>query len=418
MITPSYSPTATERVLPRLALDFTTGVLDPRVTVTRALNTATRVNSSGLIEIVNADLPRFDYSFTSIGTPRGLLIEETRSNICIRSSELNTGWSANAVNVTPNSTASPSGSVDADSVTALVGSAQHRLTSTQGTVSSGVSVTHSVFAKANTHSFLQLHDTGTGTFYANFDLSNGTVTAVSPANGATITSYGNGWYRCTLTLTTGATVSGGAVTIIPDGAAARNPTWTAAGTESIYAWGYQIEVGAFATSYIPTTTTSLTRNADAVGMTGTNFSDWFNASEGAFEAEYSSYVATNSSDSKGILAATDGTTGNRLYLNINTAGIPFFFVSASSSTQANISTGVTLVNDAVTRTTAAYKLNSFAAATNGTLGTPDTLGNVPTVNRLDIGSLLTSPQLNGHFRKLMYWPQRITNSETQAFSKG
>jgi len=48
VITPAYAPTATERVLPRLALDFTTGVLDPRVTVTRALNTATRLSNAQL----------------------------------------------------------------------------------------------------------------------------------------------------------------------------------------------------------------------------------------------------------------------------------------------------------------------------------------------------------------------------------
>jgi len=58
MITPGYSPTATERVLPRMALDFTTAFLDARVTVTRALNTATRINASGQFEIVNANLPR------------------------------------------------------------------------------------------------------------------------------------------------------------------------------------------------------------------------------------------------------------------------------------------------------------------------------------------------------------------------
>jgi hypothetical protein len=56
MITPAYSPTATERVLPRMALDFTTAVLDSRVTVTRALNTATAINSSGFVAIVNANL--------------------------------------------------------------------------------------------------------------------------------------------------------------------------------------------------------------------------------------------------------------------------------------------------------------------------------------------------------------------------
>ena len=48
MITPSFSLTATERVLPRMALDFTTAVLDPRVTFTRTGNTATVTNSSGV----------------------------------------------------------------------------------------------------------------------------------------------------------------------------------------------------------------------------------------------------------------------------------------------------------------------------------------------------------------------------------
>jgi len=55
MITPSFGLTATERVLPRLALDFTTASLDPRITFTRALDTATRVNASGNIETVLAD---------------------------------------------------------------------------------------------------------------------------------------------------------------------------------------------------------------------------------------------------------------------------------------------------------------------------------------------------------------------------
>ena len=75
MITPSFALTATERVLPRLALDFTTASLDPRVTFTRALNTATRINSSGLVETVNADTPRFDYTLNPGGACKGLLIE-------------------------------------------------------------------------------------------------------------------------------------------------------------------------------------------------------------------------------------------------------------------------------------------------------------------------------------------------------
>jgi hypothetical protein len=335
MLTPGYSITATERILPSVTIDFTTGATDARVVTTRALNTATRTNSSGALEIVNANLPRYDFSPVTL-LCRGQLIEESRVNRFLNSLIDGTSLATQSVTLT---------------------------------------------AAAQTLSFY-----GTGSV------------VISGGHSATVTGTGAYPTRTTYTFTP----------------TAGSSTFTVSGTVQ-YA---QIEAGAFATSFIPTAGAVVTRNADAVGMTGTNFSSWFNATEGTFEAEYSCYVATNVSNSKGILAATDGTTGNRLYMNINTTGTPFFFVSASSSTQANISTTVTLVNDAVARTTGAYKLNSFAAAANGTLGTPDTVGNVPVVNRLDIGSLLTSPQLNGHFRKLMYWPQRITNGETQAFSKG
>jgi hypothetical protein len=61
MITPSFAISATERVLPRMALDFTTASLDSRVTFTRTGNTAAVTNSSGYVVPINADLPRFDF---------------------------------------------------------------------------------------------------------------------------------------------------------------------------------------------------------------------------------------------------------------------------------------------------------------------------------------------------------------------
>lgn len=416
MITPAYSPTATERVLPRLALDFTTGTLDPRVTVTRALNTATRVNSSGLIAGVNADLPRFDYDPVTLA-PKGLLIEETRANVCIRSAEFNTGWSANAVAVVADNTTSPSGNVDADRVTASAGSAQHRLLGTSATVTSNASLTHSVFIKANGHSFFQIHDGAMGTFYANFDVSTGVVTASNPVGGASITPFGNGWYRCVLTFTTGVTNSIGVVAIIPDGTAARNPTWTATGTESIFAWGYQIETGAFATSYIPTTTTSITRNADVVTMTGTNFSDWFNASEGTLSFEGSIFVDQGAT-TVDFIQVSNGVS-NSISIDLAMFGVngPAFQV-INSGTQCNIDTGTLTVNT-VFKMVGAYKENAFVAAMNGQSPGVDNSGTIPSgLVKMGIGNRLGGPLMNGHARKIAYWPQRLINAETQAFSKG
>lgn len=84
MITPGYSLTATERVLPLLALNFTTAVTDARVATARAANTATRFNSSGVIELVNANLPRYDFNPVT-NLCQGQLIEAARTNLFLNS---------------------------------------------------------------------------------------------------------------------------------------------------------------------------------------------------------------------------------------------------------------------------------------------------------------------------------------------
>lgn len=84
MFTPSYSLTATERVLPNFAIDFTTGVVDPRIVTSRAGNTATRINASGVIELVNADLPRLDFDPVTLAC-RGLLSEGATTNLLLNS---------------------------------------------------------------------------------------------------------------------------------------------------------------------------------------------------------------------------------------------------------------------------------------------------------------------------------------------
>lgn len=414
MITPSFNLTATERVLPRLALDFTTALLDNRVTITRALNTATAVNSSGFVAGINANLPRFDYDPVA-KTCRGLLIEELRANVCIQSGDIdNVAWSRAGVGVVGDTVTSPAGTTTGNTVTCSAGSSVHRVVSTAGTVTNGAAVTHSVFLKAGTHSFCQIHDGSTGTFYANFNLSTGAVTAVNPANGAAITSFGNGWYRCTLTITAGTTTSIGAICVIPDGTSVRNPTWTAIGTESVYAWGYQVEVGAFATSYIPTTTTSLTRNADDVSMTGTNFTSWYNQSAGTLVARFAPAVA-NFGANRYPVAISAGASTNAFAIRMSsgaflgyclTAGVNQYFNSAGTA-----SAGVYAICGLSLDSTGGV----FSA--NGTLSTAVNTATLPTVDRLALGNFTGGAQGAYHIAKIWYYPQRLINPETQAFTK-
>jgi hypothetical protein len=382
MITPAYSPTATERVLPRMALDFTTAVLDSRVTVTRALNTATAINSSGFVAIVNANLPRFDYDPSTLQC-KGLLIEEARSNLLLQSSNFSTSWvtDVGSCTVTSDDDISPDGTQNADKL-AFVGTNANRYQTVAG-LTIGASYTMTVWLRVAS---------GTAS------VSIGNINAgVNVAQTVTTT-----WQRFTVTQTASATT--------------RYPQITATNVD-VFAWGAQLETGAFATSYIPTTTTSLTRNADVVSMTGTNFSDWYNASEGAISVTLQSLPNAGTSVSRAV-CINDGTANNSLisaWVNASTTMRSRLVVGGATQFQFTGAVDPTNKNTICT----AYKENNFAASFNGAAALTDAAGSLGTPNQLAISGdgTGTTNVYCGHIEKILYWPQRITNAEAQAFAK-
>lgn len=413
MITPAYSPTATERVLPRLALDFTTGVLDPRVTVARALNTATRVNSSGLVEGVNADLPRFDYDPVTLA-PKGLLIEEARTNILLRSTEFNNAsWVKSNSTITADAITSPDGSANADKLIPTAAATDGRVI--QAIVgSAGTTYTLSVYSKQAefTNCRLYADDGSSNLASVSYNLATGAIVTAATVNGtwtspsSTITSVGNGWWRLTLTWT----ATGAAPT--------RAIYWcrdTGNGTSGIYIWGAQLEAGAFATSYIPTTTTSLTRNADQVSMTGTNLTSWLDATQGTLLSEH---MVSQFNPANTIFAYSLGSSaGVEVYTGIQTTGVNQFTVQ-NTTNQANFAGFAAGVVNVPQKVCGYFKENNFAASANGSPASTDTLGTVPSINKLIFGARNDGARvLNGWARKFAYWPFTLTTAEVTAFSK-
>lgn len=407
MITPAYSPTATERVLPRLALDFTTGVLDARVTVTRALNTATAVNSSGFVATVNANLPRFDYDPTTLA-PKGLLIEEARTNSVLRSEQFNDpAWTTGDASISANAVNGPDGNLTADKLVEAATSGVHNVGQIV-TVLNATVYTASFYVKAAERTFIALYagNPGQGTI---FNLSNGTVHGplVAPPTSSSITDAGNGWYRITITYTSVAIATAPSLYLCDN---TGQFVYAGDGTSGAYVWGAQLEAGAFATSYIPTTTISLTRNDDVVQMTGTNFSSWYNATSGAILARSRQSVITGTRPS---IYISDGTADNIISLRGLTAN-PELYIRATTD-QAQIDAGTLTANSSF-GLVGAWTTDNCAAAISGGAAVTDTSATIPTVDRMLIGSDGTN-YLNGQVERISYWPQRIINAEVQAFSK-
>jgi hypothetical protein len=419
MITPSYGLTANERVLPKLALDFTTASLDPRVTFTRTGNTATVVNSSGYVVPINADLPRFDYDPVT-KVCNGLLIEESRTNISIRSEEFGS-WAPVRALVSADQATAPDGTLTADKLIASTGANTHLIYIT--TSGAAATYTASVFAKKAEEEYLVLQfPSGFGfpavTYTVIVNLNNGTANASGGETGCSfsVKAFNDGWYRVSITRIATGTVTRGAYIGLTDNASTF--AFTGDDTSGIYIWGAQLEAGAFPTSYIPTEASQVTRTADVATMTGTNFSDWFNASEGTFSVSANvPFVSAN----KGFLQVNDGTTSNRLELRFagSVATTSRYEVVTSGSSVASLIGG----NYDSSRTMcAAYATDNFGCATNADVTLTDILGGVPSVNQIRIGSLDFGSSnivyLGGTIQKISYWPQRLTNAEVQAFSKG
>jgi hypothetical protein len=259
-------------------------------TVTRA-TTATRVNASGLIESVASGIPRLDYfaSGGTVGCP-ALLVEPAATNLAFNSQTWASGnnWDlTNGVTTATGSTSAftaPDGTTTANAISPTSANVFHYAGSnstTQITYTSGTIYTQSAFFKAGTGTagqFVQLtswFNVATQNAYANYDLQNGLVTVVSGSaadanRSARIDNYGNGWYRCILTFTANATGAERGVrpVLITASGSTRIPAFAGTVTDVLYGWGAQVETGSVATSYIPTTTASVTRNADVISVSG------------------------------------------------------------------------------------------------------------------------------------------------------
>lgn len=377
MITPSFSLTATERVLPKLALDFTTASLDPRVTFTRAGNTATYTNSSGLIVSATNNQPRFDYNPISL-VCKGLLIEETRTNILIGSD--GTGSFGNTTSLTFSAITVPDGT-SVNCVWNSGGNSTNRyeVVINGGVYASGTNFVWSWYQK-------KINTTETGAVITPQSLINATVVS-APAK---IQDFNNGWERWSTSLS------------ITDGAVlTRFRMYITAPSLGVYnafaVWGNQIEAGAFATSYIPTTTTALARNADVATMTGTNFSDWYNASEGCISGTAIGQ-APIANDSPIAYICNAALSLRFIYLTRRETNLGGVY---NGTVQAALNDGTAVTINDVVNCTMSYLVNNIRGARNGHAAVSDLTSTIPTVDSLYIGrNQAQDTYLNGWVKKL------------------
>ncbi len=392
-------------ITPAFSLDFQSAVLDPRITFTRAANTATRVNASGFVEAVSADTARFNYNSITLAC-LGLLIEEQRINLLLQSQNFGTSWNNTNSSESVDVAVSPDGTQNADKLIvnngATVGASQ--INQIVSKSAAATTYTFSVFGQAAglNRMWLIVSDGSSFSNRANFAISlvDGAVTIAAGSAGTftaasgVVTAFKDGWHRASLTFTS-STETSVVARIYP----LDSSITTGDGVKGINIWGAQLEAGASATSYIPTTTGAVLRNADVAVITGTNFSDWWQAGLGGATVQT---LPSTVSGIRPLIQFDDGTTNEIIVLRGNTTN-PELYIVDGGAPQAQIDAGTIAANTAYSLT-GWWATNDCKARKDSGAVVTDTTATIPTVTQARLGSDGTN-YLNGHLASINYYDQ-------------
>ena len=386
-------------VVPSFILNFANIATD--FTFTRS-SSATRVNEQGLIETVSSDVPRIDYT----NGEAEFLLEPQSTNL-LNYSEDFTEYSISATNLdTPTivSITNPTGVSSAGLLNINNGVSASKFIYLAISTSSSIH-TQSIFVKYVDRQWIQLLSGGTS-HYANFDIQNGVVGNTSGCS-STIEDYGNGWYRCTATLDSAATPINLAIAVIDDNTATRLSAST--GTGSYHLFGGQLEALSYATSYIPTNGTTVTRAQE----TCENATPTINSEEGVLYAEIS--ALTNQGGFR-LISLSDGTQNNTVYIGYDASANRLTSVVRVSTSYEFLETHNISDSTDIIKVALKYKENDFAFWVNGVKVDTDLVGSVfsaNTLTKLSFNRGGGSLTFYGRTKDLRVYTEALTDSELE-----
>jgi len=174
--------------------------------------------------------------------------------------------------------------------------------------------------------------------------------------------------------------------------------------EEVYIWGAQLEAGSVATSYIPTSGSTVTRAADDLVISGSAFSDFYNQSEGTI---YTEFVPRRVDYYQHLYEFSDGSANNRINVHLESANARFYLTSGGT-VYANTIAATNVTTGELHRTGFSYKTNDAPASFDGSTEITDVTVTVPSgIDKVFLGALYTQANdfyLNGHIKRLIYWP--------------
>ena len=346
------------------------------------------------------NVPRLTYQNGGGGCP-SLLLEKQSTNLVLYSEQFdNADWSKIGSTITANATISPDGTQNADKLIEDTSTGNHRIVNTAFAVNNGNAHSQSWYVKYFNNQWIQLNRGQEGSGYLNFDLINGVVGYTGGITDYQISNMANGWYRISINYVVTGTYATAGISILDTNVNARYESYVGDGTSGVYIWGCQYEQSSYPTSYIPTTSSSATRVADACFKTG--ISSLIGQTEGVM------FI-----DAKNLYPSGARTIGL-----LFTSGSAFYQMYINSSNQVRIDVngsflflGGTIAENTQYKIAFAYKSGSNALYINGTQIATSASTTIPSsLADFYVGNSLSSEQ-SGSINQAILFPTRLTNAE-------
>ena len=365
------------------------------------------IDNVSVKEVDRDNVPRIDY--TGGGCPH-ILAEPQRTNL-IPYSEDFSQWSNTGVQVNINSTISPSGTENASTITGSTTNSRHNVV--VSTISGSVSASFSVFAKAKELRYLQIASANSVNQYANFDLLSGTIGTIGGGfSNVKIESLDNDWYK--ISLVSNSQYNSIYLSLASSLTASWLETYSMANnSDSLYLWGAQVEVGSYATSYIPTSGSTVTRNQDVFTRDG--IGSLINDSEGVLFVEI---AALADDETYRQISISDGTATNRISLFFQNTSNQIAVESAGSGTNLGIyNQNLTITNS--NKIALKYKVNDCALWVNGVEVATDTsfaAFSANTLNKLSFDRGDGLQKFYGKVKQLQVYTRALTDDQLAALT--
>lgn len=347
-------------------------------TFTRSTTGTYISKDDGLIKTVAIDEARFESG--------GVLIEGASTNLVTRSEEFNdAAWTKAEASISADSSTAPDGAMTADNIVPTTNNTRHSVFRSSQSITGH---TYSVCAKANGYDWILLtsHSTSApstrGTF---FNVSNGTIGSVGTAGqNPKIEALSNGWFRCSIDEGDSPSSIFTVIVSNADGVEA----FVGDGASGVLAWGATREALPFASSYIPTTTTAVTRTADDFSLPS---SGNFNEAEGTIVLDVAYTGDTGSPQN--CFSITDGSISNRTQILRNpSTNLMRVFIASGGVGQVDI-TGAALESGVSQRVAVTYKENEVILYQDGVQTATDASALMPSgLSSITLGRLLAASE--------------------------